>query len=53
MNRDCIVTVLGLLVNDGVISLPAADHYLRIIDKVLEDGTNLNSIEDVLGIFNE
>lgn len=52
MNESCIVTVLGVLVHNGVLALPAADHYMKIINQVLEDGTQFHEIDDVLEALN-
>lgn len=52
MDRACLIAMLGILVHQGLISLPAADHYVLIIDKMLEDGDTPSSIDKVLGAIN-
>jgi hypothetical protein len=52
MNRDCVLVMLGILVHNGLISLPAADHYMTVLDKMLEDGDNMYTVDMVLGALN-
>lgn len=53
MNRHCLVAVLGILVHQGLVSLPAADHYLKVVDESLEDGADLHTIDAVLETLND
>lgn len=52
MNRTSLVLTLSLLVHSGLMPRAQADHYLKKLDEMLEDGVYSVSVDSALERLN-